>query len=44
MGRPRWDLENLNAQRHGVHHTLKEKLGAIECENENAEVQWKNTI
>jgi len=25
-----------------VQDTLEEKLGAIECESENAEVQWKN--
>ena len=26
----------------GVQDTLEEKLGVIECESENAEVQWKN--
>jgi len=25
-----------------VQDTLEEKLGAIECESGNAEVQWKN--
>jgi len=40
--RPRWDLEKLYAQRQRVQDTLEEKLGAIECESENAEVQWKN--
>jgi len=40
--RPRWDLEKLYAQRQRVQITLEEKLGAIECESENAEVQWKN--
>jgi hypothetical protein len=25
-----------------VRDTLEEKLGAIECESGNAEVQWKN--
>ena len=40
--RPRWDLEKLYAQRQSVQDTLEEKLGAIECESRNAEVQWKN--
>jgi hypothetical protein len=40
--RPRWDLEKLHAQRQRVQDTLEEKLTAIECENGNAEVQWKN--
>ena len=40
--RPRWDLEKLNDQRQRVQDTLEEKLGASECESENAEVQWKN--
>ena len=40
--RPRWDLEKLYAQRQRVQDTLEEKLGAIECESGNAEVQWKN--
>ena len=39
---PRWDLEKLYAQRQSVQDTLEEKLGASECESENAEVQWKN--
>ena len=29
-------------QRQRVQVTLEEKLGAIECESGNAEVQWKN--
>ena len=41
--RPRWDLEKLYVQRQSVQDTLEEKLGAIECESGNAEVQWKNT-
>ena len=41
--RPRWDLEQLYAQRQSVQDTLEEKLGAIECESGEAEVQWKNT-
>ena len=40
--RPRWDLEKLYAQKQSVQDTLEEKLGAIECENGNAEVQRKN--
>jgi len=40
--RPRWDLEKLYAQRQRVQDTLEEKLGAIECERGNGEVQWKN--
>jgi hypothetical protein len=40
--RPRWDLEKLYAERQGVQNILEEKLGAIECETGNAEVQWKN--
>jgi len=40
--RPRWDLKKLHAQRQRVQDTLEEKLGAIECESGNAEVQWKN--
>ena len=41
--RPRWDLEKLHAERQRVQNILEEKLGAIECESGNAEVQWKNT-
>ena len=40
--RPRWDLEKLYDQRQRVQDSLEEKLGAIECESGNAEVQWKN--
>jgi len=40
--RPRWDLEKLYAQRQRVDDTPEEKLGALECESGNAEVQWKN--
>ncbi|PNF35720.1 hypothetical protein B7P43_G16162 [Cryptotermes secundus] len=40
--RPRWDLEKLYAQRRSVQETLEEKLGAIEGESGNAEVQWNN--
>ena len=40
--RPRWDLEKLYAERQRVQNIREEKLGAIECESGNAEVQWKN--
>ena len=40
--RPRWDLEKLCAEKQRVQNILEEKLGAIEWESENAEVQWKN--
>ena len=35
-------MEKLYAQRQSVQDTLEVKLGAIECESGNAEVQWKN--
>jgi len=37
--RPKCDLEKLYAQRQRVQDTLEEKLGAIECESGNAEMQ-----
>jgi flagellar biosynthesis component FlhA len=40
--RPRWDLEKLYGERQRVQNILEEKLGAIECESGNAEVQWEN--
>ena len=40
--RPEWDLEKLYAQKQRVQAILEEKLGAIECESGNAEVQWKH--
>ena len=40
--RPRWDLEKLYAERQRVQNILEEKLGAIERESGNAEMQWKN--
>ena len=40
--RPRCDLEKLYAERQRVQNILEEKLGAIECESGNAEVQGKN--
>ena len=39
--RPRRDLEKLYPERQRVQNILEEKLGAIECESRNAEVQWK---
>ena len=35
-------MEKLHAERQRVQNILEEKLGAIECESGNAEVQWKN--
>ena len=35
-------MEKLYAERKRVQNVLEEKLGAIECESGNAEVQWKN--
>jgi len=40
--RAKWGLEKLYAQRQRVQDTLEEKLGAIECESGNVEVQWEN--
>jgi len=40
--RPRLDLEKLYGQRQRVQDTLEEKIGAIECESGNVEVQWKS--
>jgi hypothetical protein len=40
--RPQWDLEKLYAQRQRVQDTLEEKLGAIQCDSWNVEVQWNN--
>ena len=40
--RPRWNLEKLYDQRQRVQDTLEEKLGVIERESGNAEVQWNN--
>jgi hypothetical protein len=42
ISRPRRDLEKLYAERQRVQNILEEKLGAIECENGNDVVQWKN--
>ena len=35
-------MEKLYDLRQRVQDTLEEKLGAIECESGNAEVQWNN--
>jgi hypothetical protein len=40
--RPHWDLEKLYTQTQTVQDTLEGKLGAIECDNGNFEVQWNN--
>jgi hypothetical protein len=40
--RPQWDLEKLYTKKQTVQDTLGKKLGAIECDSGNVEVQWKN--
>ena len=40
--RPQWDLEKLYTQKQRVQDTLERKLGAIECDSGNVEVQWNN--
>ena len=35
-------FRELHAQRQKVQDTLEEKLGAVECESGNVEVQWNN--
>ena len=35
-------MEKLYAERQRVQNILEEKLGAVECESGNAEMQWKN--
>jgi hypothetical protein len=40
--KPRWDLEKLYAQQQEVHDSLEEKLGTIDCESGNVELQWNN--
>jgi hypothetical protein len=40
--RPQWDLEKLYTQKQTVQDTLERKLGAIECDSGNVEVQWNN--
>jgi hypothetical protein len=39
--RPQWDLEKLYTQKK-VQDDLEKKLGAIECDSRNVEVQWNN--
>jgi hypothetical protein len=39
---PQWDLEKLYTQKQTVQDTLEGKLGAIECDSGNGEVQWNN--
>jgi hypothetical protein len=40
--RPQWDLEKLYTQNQTVLDTLEGKLGAIECDSGNVEVQGNN--
>jgi len=40
--RLQWDLEKLYTQKQTVQDTLEGKLGAIECDSGNIEVQWNN--
>jgi hypothetical protein len=40
--RPQCDLEKLYTQKQTVQNTLERKLGAIECDSGNVEVQWNN--
>ena len=40
--KPKWDLEELHAQRRQVQDTIEENLGATECESGNVEVRWNN--
>jgi hypothetical protein len=40
--RPQWDLEKLYIQKQRVQDTLEGKLGVIECDSGNGEVQWYN--
>jgi len=40
--RPQWGLEKMYTKKQTVQDTLEGKLGAIECESGNVEVQWNN--
>jgi len=40
--RPQWDLEKMCTKKQTVQDTLEGKLGAIECDSGNVEVQWNN--
>jgi hypothetical protein len=40
--RPQWDLEKLYTQKRRVQDTLEGKIGTIECDSGNVEVQWNN--
>jgi len=40
--RPQWDLEKWHTQKQTVQDTLEGKLGALECDSGNVEVQWNN--
>jgi len=37
-----WDLEKLYTQKQRLQDTLEGKIGAIECDRRNVEVQWNN--
>jgi hypothetical protein len=40
--RSQWDLEKLYTQKQRVQDNLEGKLGAIECDSGNVDVQWNN--
>jgi len=40
--RPHWDLEKMYNQKQTVQDHLEGKLGAIECDRGNVEVQWNH--
>jgi hypothetical protein len=40
--RPQWDLEKLYIQIQRVQDIQEGKLGALECDSGNVEVQWNN--
>jgi len=42
VGVKQWDLEKMYTQKQTVQDTLEGKLGAIECNRRNVEVQWNN--
>jgi hypothetical protein len=37
--RPQWDLKKLYTQKQRLQNTLEGKLGAVECDSRNVEVQ-----
>ena len=40
--RPQYDMEKLYTQKQMVHDTVEGKIGTIECDSGNVEVQWNN--